>query len=151
MSSLEYGNDKGHGTSLSNKNHYSQFVHLPYGITKLSGQGGWTRDGEYPDDYKQQIENAFDNVENVLQEAGLSGWGDVSFCKSRIRIFLDVDEAEQVFLMRSYLTNMSDHFPYYVEVMKRKIPHRVVYTALSVPKLAGPKMIVEVEVEAWKK
>lgn len=78
-SQLQYGNDSAYGSVLSERNHYSQFVHLPNGITKLSGQGGWARDGSMSaDDPKGQIEQAFNNVDFVLKEAGLSGWKDVS-------------------------------------------------------------------------
>lgn len=78
MSTLKYGNDPAYGSQLSERNHYSQFVHLPHGITKCSGQGGWTKDGAMdPDDPEGQIERAFDNVELVLKTAGLSGWEDV--------------------------------------------------------------------------
>ena len=79
MSWLEYGNEPGAGESHGEAYHYTQFVHLPNGITKLSGQGGWTNDGSIDaNDWKAQIENAFDNVERVLKAAGMSGWEDVS-------------------------------------------------------------------------
>lgn len=79
MSSLKYGNDPGAGTYLSEQYHYSQYVHLPHGITKLSGQGGWTRDHHIDaEDWKGQIDRAFDNIEICLKEAGLTGLEDVS-------------------------------------------------------------------------
>lgn len=83
MASLKYGNDSGFGTTLSDRNHYSQFVHLPNGITKLSGQGGWTTEGAIDaEDWKGQIDKAFDNVEIVLKAAGLTGWQDVSYLRA---------------------------------------------------------------------
>lgn len=79
MSSLKYGDDNGPGDKLSDTYHYSQFVHLPHGVTKVSGQGGWDLDGNIDaDDWRGQIERAFDNLDRVLKVAGLSGLDDVS-------------------------------------------------------------------------
>ena len=78
MSSLQYGNEPGAGTIKSEKNGYMQYVHLPHGITKLSGQGGWLNDDSIDgNDWKGQIDNAWDNIERVLKAAGLLGLEDV--------------------------------------------------------------------------
>lgn len=62
-----------------------------------------------------------------------------------------VADHSQIYLIRSYLTDVESHFEYLTEVMKKRLPHRPVYTALSVPKLGAPGMVVEIEVEAYRK
>lgn len=79
MSSLKYINDEGAGQKHSDLAHYSQVVVIG-NIAKLSGQGGWDKTGELDQyDWKQQIDNAFDNIDRVLQAAGFRGWEDVCF------------------------------------------------------------------------
>ena len=78
MSSLTYINEQGAGQKHSNLGHYSQAVIIE-NTAKLAGQGGWDNDGNLDQyDWKQQIKNAFDNVDRVLQAAGFRGWEDVS-------------------------------------------------------------------------
>lgn len=78
MSSLTYVNEPGAGQKHSDLGHYSQAVIIGK-IAKLSGQGGWDNDGNLDQyDWKQQIKNAFENVDRVLKAAGFRGWEDVS-------------------------------------------------------------------------
>jgi enamine deaminase RidA (YjgF/YER057c/UK114 family) len=78
MSSLTYINEQGAGQKHSDLGHYSQVVVIG-NVAKLSGQGGWDNDGNLDQyDWKQQIKNAFENVDRVLQAAGFRGWEDVS-------------------------------------------------------------------------
>lgn len=78
MSSLTYVNEPGAGQKHSDLGHYSQAVVIG-NVAKLSGQGGWDNDGNLDQyDWKEQIKNAFDNVDRVLQAAGFRGWEDVS-------------------------------------------------------------------------
>ncbi|KAI4754901.1 hypothetical protein E4T52_16106 [Aureobasidium sp. EXF-3400] len=130
MSSLQYINEKGAGQRNSDNFHYSQCVVLG-DIVKCSGQGGWDNEGNLEaDDWKLQIDNAFDNVDRVLQAAGLRGW-------------------EDVYSLRSYQVDIANHYDYLFQKLKARIPdHRPIWTALSVPKLAFPPMSVELEVEA---
>lgn len=80
MSSLNYINEEGAGQKHSDLAHYSQIVVIG-NIAKLSGQGGWDKTGDLDQyDWKQQIDNAFDNVDRVLRAAGFRGWEDV--CRS---------------------------------------------------------------------
>lgn len=132
MSSLQYINEKGAGQKHSDQCHYSQCVILG-DIVKCSGQGGWDNEGNLDgEDWKGQIDNAFDNVDRVLQAAGLRGW-------------------EDVYSIRSYQLDIAMHYDYFVEKLKNRIPgHRPIWTALSVPKLAFPLMTVEIEVEAYR-
>lgn len=52
--------------------------------------------------------------------------------------------------MRTYQTDIQNHFRYLVDTMEKRIPHRPVYTALSVPSLARKDMSIEIEVEAFR-
>ena len=135
MSALQYSNYPGAGQKQSDFAHYSQAVRLPgTGIVKCSGQGGWDSetaalDG---DDYEGQVDRAFKNVELALQAAGLRGWSDV-------------------YLLRTYHVGMDQSFPRTVEMLKKHCPtHRPVWTAVAVPRLVDPKMLIEVEVEAFE-
>lgn len=77
MSGLNYINENGAGQKHSDLGHYSQVVVIG-SIAKCSGQGGWDAEGSLDQyDWKQQVDNAFDNVDRVLQAAGLRGWEDV--------------------------------------------------------------------------
>ncbi|CAD0012132.1 unnamed protein product [Aureobasidium pullulans] len=132
MSTLQYFNEKGAGQKHSDACHYSQAV-IVGDVVKCAGQGGWDSEGNLDsDDWQGQIDNAFDNVDRVLQAAGLRGW-------------------EDVYLIRSYQLDIANHFEYFVEKLKNRIPgHRPIWTALSVPKLAFSPMLVEIEVEAYR-
>lgn len=78
-----------------------------------------------------QIEQAFKNVELVLQHAGLKGW-------------------ENVYLMRTYHIGIERSLDKVVEASRRWCPnHAPTWTAIEVPKLADPRMLIEVEVEAY--
>ena len=80
---------------------------------------------------KGQVDKAFQNVDNVLRTVGLKGW-------------------EDVYLMRTYHCDMGESFEYTVKKLKERIPgHRPVWTAVAVPRLAFPQMLIEIEVEAW--
>ncbi|KAM0539415.1 hypothetical protein ACHAO7_003344, partial [Fusarium culmorum] len=64
---------------ISDANHYEQAVDLCNGFYKISGQGGFTDKGEMPSDVKDEVEQAVQNVEDVLKAAGLRGWEDVYY------------------------------------------------------------------------
>lgn len=79
MSKLEYINGPGAGQTWSDLGHYSQAVFLPGNIVKCSGQGGCDDQGNLAGiEWKEQIDKAFENVDRLLQAAGLRGWEDVS-------------------------------------------------------------------------
>lgn len=127
-------NEQGPGQKLSDRFHYSQAVHIPgTPIVKASGQGGWNEKGALDaNDAKGQVGLAFQNVDNVLRAAGLRGW-------------------EDVYLFRSYATDMGATFDHIVAKLKERIPgHKPLWTALSVPRLATPEMLIEIEVEAYR-
>lgn len=133
MSSLQYFNDRGAGQKLSDICHYSQAVVLGDTV-KCSGQGGWTIGGEVdPYDIRGQVNLAFDNVDRVLQAAGLRGW-------------------EDVYSVRSYHVGMDQSYNYVAAKLRKRIPgHRPIWTAVAVPRLAFPEMRIELEVEAWNR
>lgn len=134
MSSLNFINEDGPGQKLSDTYHYSQVVHIPgTPIVKASGQGGWNEKGALDaGDIEGQVRLAFQNVDNVLRAAGLRGW-------------------EDVYLLRTYAVDMDAAFPHLSARLRERIPdHRPLWTALSVPRLATPDMLIEIEVEAYK-
>lgn len=79
MSELEYINGPGAGQTWSDLGHYSQAVFLPGNVVKCSGQGGCDEQGNLAGiEWKEQIDKAFENVDRLLQAAGLRGWEDES-------------------------------------------------------------------------
>ena len=137
MSSLQYFNDPGAGQMQSDWFHYSQAVRIPgTSIVKCAGQGGWQPDDAAAidkNDSDGQVERAFNNVEHVLRAAGLEGWQDV-------------------YLVRSYHTNVLETLPRAGEALQNRCPnHRPLWTVVPVPRLADPRMVIEVEVEAYEK
>ncbi|KAF5673433.1 endoribonuclease l-psp family [Fusarium heterosporum] len=73
MASFSYITPPGFLEVLSDANHYSQAVDLGNGIFKISGQGGFSENGEFPSDVKQEVEQTIQNVDHVLKAAGLRG------------------------------------------------------------------------------
>ncbi|KAL0938330.1 endoribonuclease l-psp protein [Colletotrichum truncatum] len=132
MSSLQYNNPPGAAEKHSELGHYSQSVDLGNGIVKCSGQGGWDPQSGALDatDSDKQIRLAMENVDLVLKAAGLRGW-------------------EDVYLLRSYHCDVRTSWEPAAEALKKRIPgHRPVWTAVAVPQLAFPGMLIELEVEA---
>ncbi|KAI5476967.1 hypothetical protein MNV49_006995 [Pseudohyphozyma bogoriensis] len=134
MSSLQYFSENGPGKHLTETFGYAQAVILPptQPIIKLSGQGGWDSAGNTnPTDAEGQVKLAFQNVENVLAAAGVTdGWNSV-------------------YSVRSYHVGIEKTFQAAVDTMKAKTPnHNPVWTAVAVPELALPEMLIEIEVEA---
>jgi len=133
MSTLKYLNEEGAGQQNSDQFHYSQVVILG-DIVKCAGQGGWDTTGALDaNDIEGQIDLAFQNVDRVLQVAGLRGW-------------------EDVYSVRSYHVDMDASFQLVVDRFKKRIPdHRPIWTCIGVTRLALPDMLIEIEVEAYAK
>ena len=132
MSSLRYNNPAGASQKYSDLFHFSHTVDLGNGTIKCSGQGGWDPESGAVDanDSDQQIRLAMENVDIGLKAAGLRGW-------------------EDVYLLRSYHCDIRTSFGPTAEALKKRIPgHRPVWTAVAVPQLAAPGMLIELEVEA---
>lgn len=151
MSSLKYINEPGAGQKHSDMAHYSQIVVIG-NVAKLSGQGGWDETGDLGDyEWKQQIDNAFDNVDRVLKAAGFRGWEDVGSKPPAPKLSDLSNTIKKVYLLRSYQLDVVSHFEYLVEKLKQRIPgHRPIWTAVGVASLVFPAMSVELEVEAIK-
>lgn len=134
MASLKYLIPSGTSELLYKENHYTQVVRIPgTPIVKLSGQGGWDSQKMDidADDVEKQVELAFKNVELMLQHAGLKGW-------------------EDVYLQRTYHVGIERSLKLVTEKSRKYCPnHAPVWTAIEVPKLGDPRMLIEIEVEAY--
>jgi enamine deaminase RidA (YjgF/YER057c/UK114 family) len=133
MASLTYNNPSGGIKEFAEASYYSQSVDMGNGTVKASGQGGWSIEGGplggLPEDAQAQVDAAFANVDHVLRAVGL-GVGDV-------------------YLVRSYHTNIDETMGLVTEAMRRLIPtHRPIWTAIGVTRLGHPSMQIEIEVEA---
>ncbi|KAH9874163.1 hypothetical protein IAQ61_004792 [Plenodomus lingam] len=151
MSHLQYFSYKGVGERNLRGHGYQQAVRVGDRI-EASGQGnmsiepllcrddkysfvstgGWHPEtGAYSDSVKDQIEQAFANVDLCLKDAGGKGWSQVYRVNSYHPI-LDDD----------VLKIMADNF-------KKWMPdHSPIWTCVGVMKLAEDKMKVEIEVVA---
>ena len=150
MSSLPYNNYPGVGQQLSDKTHYSQAVRLPTTppTIKTSGQGGWDPStGEFPDASKSdgirnQIDQAFANVETTLKAAGSKGWSEVYLA----RMFYVIDGERDGEVWKAELEKVLQAGG---DVLRKWCPeHRPLLTAVEARALAAEGMRIEVEVEA---
>ncbi|CAO2651865.1 Nn.00g001480.m01.CDS01 [Neocucurbitaria sp. VM-36] len=77
MSHLQYFDYPGFGERSKRELNYSQAVRIDNRI-EVSGQGGWdSLTEEYPEDIAKEVDQAFDNVEHAIQQAGGKGWDQV--------------------------------------------------------------------------
>jgi enamine deaminase RidA (YjgF/YER057c/UK114 family) len=75
VSKAEFFVTPGYGERQLRLFHYSQAVKVGDRL-EISGQGGWNDDWEFPESIKEEIAQAFRNVERTLAVAG-AGWGHV--------------------------------------------------------------------------
>ncbi|KAF1935797.1 YjgF-like protein [Clathrospora elynae] len=130
MSHLQYFDYPGFGERSKRELNYSQAVRIDNRI-EVSGQGGWDRlPEEYPEDISKEVDQAFDNVEHAIQQAGGEGWKQVY--KIRIYITVPMDEIAQP-LIRNMKERCKDHGP--------------LMTIVQVPALYSI-MRIEIEAEA---
>ena len=111
---------------------YSHGVEIPEGaqVTFISGQVGVDPDGNLPDDFRSQADNAFANCKAILEDSGLG--------------FSDVVKVTQFLVRREDL-------PAYREVRGRYLGDlRPCSTLLIISGLVDPKMLIEVEMVAAK-
>jgi enamine deaminase RidA (YjgF/YER057c/UK114 family) len=124
----------GYGDRQLRKFHYSQVVR--YGDrVEIAGQGGWDDHWRYPESVRDEVIQAFDNVERTLATAGAS-W-------------------RHVLSVHSYHLPGSDgqigpeHLDTMVEQFRRRMGERApLWTCIGVAALASPQMRVEIEVNA---
>ncbi|GKT62561.1 endoribonuclease L-PSP [Colletotrichum tofieldiae] len=136
MSGLRYFSYKDYGIDLLKEMHYSQAVRVGDNI-EISGQvtGGWDpKTGEVASDLLQEIDQAFENVELTLKDAGGQGWSQVF----RIRLYA-LDEAWTPEGVGRMVGNIKKWTP----------NHAPILTGIGVSKLGQPGMRVEVEVSAY--
>jgi enamine deaminase RidA (YjgF/YER057c/UK114 family) len=109
-------------------------VDNPAGLVFVGGQisAGATGDVIAPGDMEQQLRNVFDNIWRVLRDAGV-GWRDVV----RMDVFYVPDEDEEAFWDK--LARVAGE---YVEA------DGPVWTAVQVPGLAYPGLLVEIDAVA---
>src|SRR5690349_23473194 len=65
----------GFGEMMRKERHYSQAVRIGHRV-KISGQGGWDDQLNFPESLEDEIVRAFQNVDRTLEAAGAS-WRDV--------------------------------------------------------------------------
>jgi enamine deaminase RidA (YjgF/YER057c/UK114 family) len=137
MSHLTYSSYPGFGTYALESTHYSQAVRLPSpqgDIIQISGQGGWDRaTGEIVSvEWAPQIDQAFENVDVTLKDAGGKGWS-------------------QVYSARIFVAplDMENGAPNLVRNLKTWCPdHKPLLTVIGVDRLAFDGMKIEIEVSA---
>ncbi|KAI3535195.1 endoribonuclease L-PSP [Colletotrichum filicis] len=121
MSGLQCFSYNGYGEKLLQEMHYSQAVRD-------------SKTGEVPSNLMQEIDQAFENVDIALKEAGGQGWSQVF----RIRLYA-LDEAWT-----------EDGLGRMVENMRKWAPnHAPILTGIGASKLGQPGMRLEVEVSAY--
>jgi enamine deaminase RidA (YjgF/YER057c/UK114 family) len=124
----------GYGEHQLREFHYSQAVR--YGDrVETAGQGGWDDDWRYPESVRDEVIQAFDNVERTLATAGAS-W-------------------RQVITVHSYHVPDAngrigaEHLDTMVEQFRLRMGDRApLWTCVGVAALAGPEMRVEIQVAA---
>jgi enamine deaminase RidA (YjgF/YER057c/UK114 family) len=124
----------GYGERQLRDSHYSQVVR--YGDrVETAGQGGWDDDWSYPESIRDEVVQAFDNVEKTLATAG-AAWRDVITVHS-----YHVPDANGRI--------GSEHLDTMVEQLRLRTGDRApVWTCIGVAALAGPQMRVEIQVAA---
>lgn len=98
-----------------------------------SSLGGWdSTSGEMKKDLFEEIDQAFENVDRNIKDAGGKGWS-------------------QVFRVNSYHTDMSDEaLGHMIENLRKWMPdHQPLLTCVGVTKLGLTGMRIEIEVSAY--
>ena len=114
----------------SSRSNYSHAVEVPPNARTLyiSGQVPVAADGSTPEGIEDQVVLAFDNVQTVLSEAGMS--------------------LDDVVRVNVYLTDES-YFPAFRDHRNRLFTdHKAASTAISIAALAHPQFKVEIEAVA---
>ncbi|KAF9692776.1 hypothetical protein EKO04_009256 [Ascochyta lentis] len=128
MSHLQYFDYPGFGERSKKELNYSQAVRIDNRI-EISGQGGWDRaTEEYPEQLSDEVDQAFNNVEHALQQAG--GKGMEQIYKLRIYITVPLDDAVEP-IVRNMKEKFKTHGP-----------------LLTVVQVAALYQIMKIEIEA---
>ncbi|HEY2500541.1 MAG TPA: Rid family hydrolase [Mycobacterium sp.] len=108
---------------------YADAVRIPAGaeVIYTSGTPGLRPDGTLPEDFTDEVTQAWRNVEEALRRAGAALTDIVS--------------------VRQWLTDAND-IPAYAAVRSKVITHEPVFMLAVIPALVWPNIRVEVEVTA---
>lgn len=134
MTTPEFFTTPGYGDMLRERLHYHQAVRIGDTV-HLSGQGGWDDEFQFPEALREEIVQAFDNVERTLALAGAT-WRDV----------VAVDS----FHVPTATDEIGDE---HTSVMTEQFRHRMgerapVWTQIGVAALGAVGMRVEIRVTA---
>lgn len=133
MSRLQYFAYPGFGQRAIKTTYYHQAVLVPAGPTlHISGQGGWDRETvAIPKDLQAEVDQAFENVDVTLKDAGGKGM-------------------EQVFKMVIYCQPYDSAMEKVLDASIRKwFPnHQPTVTGFGVAKLAFEGMRIEIDAMA---
>ena len=134
MTTPEFFATPGFGERQLEVLHYNQAVRIGDRV-EISGQGGWDDELTFPDDLRDEIAQAFDNVERTLSLTGAT-WRDVVAVDS----YHVPDSTEPL---------LEAHSPAVVEQFRLRMGDRApIWTQIGVAALGHPKMRVEVRVTA---
>ncbi|KAF2822045.1 YjgF-like protein [Ophiobolus disseminans] len=130
MSSLQYFDYEGFGERSKRDLNYSQAVRIDNRI-EISGQGGWDRiTEEYPKDLGDEVDQAFDNIEHALKQAGGTG-------------------LDQVYKLRVYITeSMETSFEPLIRNLKGRAGFKNHGPLLTVVQVKGLYSVMRIEIEA---
>lgn len=135
MTQVEFFNTPGYGDKLNSMLHYSQAVRIGDTV-EISGQGGWDDDINIAEDLRDEIVQAFDNVEKTLATAGAT-WRDVVSVNS---YHVVADGADTI---------GDDHNSVMAEQFAKRMGDRApIWTQTGVAVLGAPKMHIEIRVKA---
>jgi enamine deaminase RidA (YjgF/YER057c/UK114 family) len=134
MTTPQFFDTPGYGDTFRQQRHYHQAVRIGDAV-HISGQVGWDDAFHFPEDLREEIVRAFDNVERTLAEAGAE-WPDVVAVDS-FHVPLAADEIGD------------EHASAMVDQLRLRMGDRApVWTAVGVPALAAVGMRVEIRVTA---
>jgi enamine deaminase RidA (YjgF/YER057c/UK114 family) len=134
MSSASFFVTPGYGERQRQNFHYSQAVRLGNRV-EISGQGGWDDNWCFPESGRDEVIQAFNNVERTLATAGAS-WRHVVSVHS-----YHVPNADG--------TIGQDHLATMAEQFRRRMGERApLWTCIGVAALANSRMRVEIQVTA---
>src|ERR1700761_4330072 len=135
MNSASFFVTSGYGDRQRQNFHYSQAVRLGNRV-ETSGQGGWDDNWIFPESVRDEVIQAFDNVERTLGTAGAS-W------RRGGRVPSDHLPTADGTIGQDHLHTMAEQF-------RRRMGERApLWTCIGVAALANPTMRVEIQVTPW--
>jgi 2-iminobutanoate/2-iminopropanoate deaminase len=110
--------------------HHGLIVTAPREFARLAGQIGMRPDGSVPPDIESQSEEAWNNIERILAEAGMTV---ADICK-----------------VTTYVAGVENIAAYRAVHVHRTAGHAPPWTLVPLPTLGGEQFLVEVDVEAMR-